>query len=491
MLRRRLGWLGAATWCGLAWWLVVIALVTLVPLYGIDLAVPAETRSETCSLDYGGPAPEGFWIFSGGQRLLNTALFVPAGALLVLAAARWRIGWVMAPLGLLGSAAYSLAIELRAARAGADRPRLRRHRLRRQRDRRGDRVRDRAAARGGTAALARPRWMTASLTVMPPAPRPEPRPNPRPNVAAIPSYVAGKPPVPREGLTVYKLSSNENPYPPLPGVVEAATEAAERMNRYPDMGNAELYAALSAKLGVPVEHLALATGSVALIYQLVQAFCEPGDEVVYAWRSFEAYPIAVTAAAATSVRVPVAADGRHDLDAMAAAITDRTKVVLVCTPNNPTGPAVTQAELDAFLAKVPPHVLVVVDEAYVEFVRMADPIDGIATYRCHDNVLLTRTFSKAYGLAGFRVGYAVGPARDRGGAASGLAAVRRLERRAGGRGRVPRRGGPTAGAGRRAGRRARPGRVRAARRRVGRAGAAGQLRLVRPRGAHDRVRRRR
>ncbi|HEX6150702.1 histidinol-phosphate transaminase [Nocardioides sp.] len=239
---------------------------------------------------------------------------------------------------------------------------------------------------------------------------PDQRPQPRPNVASIPSYVAGKPSVPREGMTVYKLSSNENPYPPLPGVLAAATEAAARMNRYPDMGNADLYGALSDKLQVPAEQLALATGSVALIYQLVQAFCDPGDEVVYAWRSFEAYPIAVTAAAATSVRIPVTADGRHDLDAMAEAITDRTKVVLVCTPNNPTGPAVTQAELDAFLAKVPPHVLVVVDEAYVEFVRMPDPVDGLATYRSHENVLVTRTFSKAYGLAGFRVGYAVGPA---------------------------------------------------------------------------------
>ena len=234
-------------------------------------------------------------------------------------------------------------------------------------------------------------------------------PQPRANIADIPPYVAGKPPAPREGMTVYKLSSNENPYPPLPGVVEAAAAAAGRMNRYPDMGSSELYAALSEKLDVPTEHLALATGSVALIYQLVQAFCDPGDEVVYAWRSFEAYPIGVTAAAATSVKVPVLPDGRHDLDAMAAAVTERTKVVLVCTPNNPTGPAVTQAELDAFLAKVPSHVLVVVDEAYVEFVRMADPVDGIATYRSHDNVLLTRTFSKAYGLAGFRVGYAVGP----------------------------------------------------------------------------------
>lgn len=235
-------------------------------------------------------------------------------------------------------------------------------------------------------------------------------PQPRPNVADIPPYVAGKPPTPREGLTTYKLSSNENPYPPLPGVLEAATRAAEQMNRYPDMGSAALYAKLSDKLGVPTDHLALATGSVALIYQLVQAFCDPGDEVVFAWRSFEAYPIAVTAAAAKAVRVPVLADGRHDLEAMAAAITDRTKVVLVCTPNNPTGPAVSQAELDAFIAQVPPHVLVVVDEAYVEFVRMDDAIDGVATYRRHDNVILTRTFSKAYGLAGFRVGYAVGPA---------------------------------------------------------------------------------
>jgi histidinol-phosphate aminotransferase len=175
------------------------------------------------------------------------------------------------------------------------------------------------------------------------------------------------------------------------------------------MGNAALYDALAARLGVPTDHLALATGSVALIYQLVQAYCEPGDEVVYAWRSFEAYPIAVTAAGATGVQVPVTSDGRHDLDAMAAAITDRTRLVLVCTPNNPTGPSVTQTELDAFLAKVPPEVLAVVDEAYVEFVRMSDPVDGVATVRRHDNVVSTRTFSKAYGLAGFRVGYAVAP----------------------------------------------------------------------------------
>jgi histidinol-phosphate aminotransferase len=232
-------------------------------------------------------------------------------------------------------------------------------------------------------------------------------PQPRPHVSEIPTYVPGKPPVPRDGLTTYKLSSNENPYPPLPGVVAAAEASVAVMNRYPDMGSSALYTALSARLGVPPGDLAAATGSVALIYQLLSAFCDPGDEVVYAWRSFEAYPIAVTTAAATSVQVPVTADGRHDLKAMAAAVTDRTKVLMVCTPNNPTGPAVTQTELDELLAAVPSHVVVVVDEAYVEFVRMDDAVDGLATYRAHPNIVLFRTFSKAYGLAGFRVGYAV------------------------------------------------------------------------------------
>jgi histidinol-phosphate aminotransferase len=232
-------------------------------------------------------------------------------------------------------------------------------------------------------------------------------PQPRPNVAAIPAYVAGKPPTVRPGMTSYKLSSNENPYPPLPGVVEAAHRAVDVMNRYPDMGSSQLYDALATRLQVPVGDLAAATGSVALIYQLLSAFCEPGDEVVHAWRSFEAYPIAIAAAAATSVPVPVTAEGRHDLDAMVAAIGPRTRCVMVCTPNNPTGPSVTQTELDAVLAQVPEDVLVVVDEAYVEFVRMEDQVDGIATYRAHPNVVLFRTFSKAYGLAGFRVGYAV------------------------------------------------------------------------------------
>lgn len=236
---------------------------------------------------------------------------------------------------------------------------------------------------------------------------PQKTPQPRATVSAIPTYVAGKPPAARPGQQAYKLSSNENPYPPLPGVVEAAEKAVALMNRYPDMGNSALYAALAERLGVPATRLAAGTGSVAVLYHLLQAFCDPGDEVVYAWRSFEAYPIAVSATGAVSVQVAVTGEGRHDLDAMAAAVTDRTKVVIVCTPNNPTGPSVTDTELRDFLARVPSHVLVVVDEAYREFVRSEDPVDALALQEAHANVAVMRTFAKAYGLAGFRVGYLV------------------------------------------------------------------------------------
>ena len=236
-----------------------------------------------------------------------------------------------------------------------------------------------------------------------------PGPQVRPAIANIPAYVPGRPPAPRPGVTTYKLSSNENPNPPLPGVLEAALEAASAMNRYPDMGCTALYAALSERFDVPTTDLAAGTGSVAVLYHLLQAFCEAGDEVVYAWRSFEAYPIAVAVTGATSVRVPLTTDARHDLDAMAAAITERTKVVIVCTPNNPTGPSVGREELEAFIAGVPPHVVVVVDEAYREFVRTDDPVDAVALYRRHPNVVAMRTFAKAYGLAGFRVGYVVAP----------------------------------------------------------------------------------
>ncbi|TDW89416.1 histidinol-phosphate aminotransferase [Kribbella pratensis] len=224
----------------------------------------------------------------------------------------------------------------------------------------------------------------------------------------VAAYKPGRPPERSDGRPTYKLSSNENPYPPLPGVLAAATEAAAQMNRYPDMAAVDLLEALSDRFGVPVSDLAVGTGSVALLYHLLQATVAEGDEVVYAWRSFEAYPIAVQLTGATSVKVPLTAEARHDFKAMEAAITDRTKVVLVCTPNNPTGPVVRRDELLAFLDAVPSNVLVVIDEAYREFVRETDVVDGVELYRDRPNVLVLRTFSKAYGLAGFRVGYAIG-----------------------------------------------------------------------------------
>jgi histidinol-phosphate aminotransferase len=236
---------------------------------------------------------------------------------------------------------------------------------------------------------------------------PEPGVRLRAALDAVPAYKPGKPATEREGITAYKMSSNENPYPPLPSVLEVVRDAAGTMNRYPDMSVAGLTATLATSLGVPAGDIATGTGSVAVLAQMLQVTCEPGDEVVYAWRSFEAYPIVVALSGATSVQVPLDADARHDLDAMAAAITDRTRLVLVCTPNNPTGPAVHADELDAFLAKVPPDVLVVIDEAYLEFGRDDEAPDALALYRTHPNVAVLRTFSKAYGLAGLRVGYAV------------------------------------------------------------------------------------
>jgi histidinol-phosphate aminotransferase len=229
----------------------------------------------------------------------------------------------------------------------------------------------------------------------------------RETLDAVPSYQPGKPAVAREGATTYKISSNENPYPPLPSVLKVVANAATQMNRYPDMAVTELTDALADRLDVPRERLATGTGSVGVLAQVIAATCDPGDEVVYAWRSFEAYPIVVAIAGAVSVQVPLDANARHDLPAMAAAITARTRLVLLCTPNNPTGTVVHQDELDAFLDKVPPQVLVVLDEAYVEFVTDDQAADALASYAGRPNVAILRTFSKAYGLAGLRVGYAV------------------------------------------------------------------------------------
>ncbi|WP_431043229.1 histidinol-phosphate transaminase [Streptomyces sp. P1-3] len=222
----------------------------------------------------------------------------------------------------------------------------------------------------------------------------------------IPTYKPGKPAA-EGGPAAFKLSSNENPYPPLPGVLESAARAAASFNRYPDLMCSGLMAELSERFEVPVTHLATGTGSVGVAQQLVQATSGPGDEVMYAWRSFEAYPIVAQVSGATSVRVPLTDAEVHDLDAMAAAITDRTRLIFVCNPNNPTGTVVRRAELERFLDRVPSDVLVVLDEAYKEFIRDEQVPDGIDLYRDRPNVCVLRTFSKAYGLAGLRVGFAV------------------------------------------------------------------------------------
>jgi len=229
----------------------------------------------------------------------------------------------------------------------------------------------------------------------------------RPAVLGLPVYVAGRPAPTGPGGVAYKLSSNENPYPPLPGVLAATARAVEQMNRYPDMGNVAMTAALADRLGVPGAQLAFGTGSVAVLYHLLQATCSAGDEVVFAWRSFEAYPIAVELTGATAVPVPLGPGAVHDLDAMRAAITPATRAVLLCTPNNPTGPALDHAAVTAFIDGVPDDVLVVVDEAYVEFVTAPGAVRGLEVLVGRPNVVVLRTFSKAYGLAGFRVGYCV------------------------------------------------------------------------------------
>ncbi len=239
--------------------------------------------------------------------------------------------------------------------------------------------------------------------VSPDPTRPD-RVSPRPAVASLPAYVPGARPADDRS---HKLSSNENPYPPLEPVREVIADAAGRVNRYPEMYADTLVAALGERFGVGSAGVVASTGSVAVLSHVLQAFCEPGDQVVSAWRSFEAYPILVRLQGAEHVRVPLASGARHDLGAMAEAVTDRTRAVLVCTPNNPTGPAVHHGELAAMIDAVPEHVLVVIDEAYTEFVTDPLAADGPALFAEHPNVVLLRTFSKAYGLAGLRVGYAV------------------------------------------------------------------------------------
>jgi histidinol-phosphate aminotransferase len=205
----------------------------------------------------------------------------------------------------------------------------------------------------------------------------------------------------------FKLASNESPFGPLPSVAKAIIAAAAEINWYPDNTAAALTEAIARRYDVPATHIALGCGSVGVAQQLLAAAAEPGTEVLYAWRSFEAYPILVALTGAADVRVPLR-DETHDLAAMAAAITPRTRVIFVCNPNNPTGTVVRTAELAEFLGQVPPDCLVVLDEAYTDYVRDPGVPNGIDLYRDYPNLAVLRTFSKAHGLAGLRVGFLIG-----------------------------------------------------------------------------------
>jgi histidinol-phosphate aminotransferase len=244
-------------------------------------------------------------------------------------------------------------------------------------------------------------------------------------VAELTPYEPGKPveEVQRElGLErVVKLASNEGPFPPFPEALDAIARAAAESNRYPDGGAYALRAALAQRYDVAFEQVAVGAGADGLIDGVAQAFLDAGDEIVCGWPSFPSYVIDALKLGATPVCVPLTAN-RYDLGAMLDAITERTKVVYVCHPNNPTGTMNTRAELDAYFGSVPDHVLTVLDQAYREYVDEAEYPDGIDEYfRSGSRVLVVRTFSKIYGLAGLRVGWGVGGTE----VVSALAKVRR------------------------------------------------------------------
>lgn len=230
------------------------------------------------------------------------------------------------------------------------------------------------------------------------------QPSLRAEVSSLPAYVPGSR---AEAAAMAALASNESHFEPLPSVLRTVFDAARTMNRYPDTSSLALRERIAGNLAATVDEVTVGPGSLGVLSQIISAFCRPGDEVIFPWRSFEAYPILVQLAGATSIPVPLRRDEGHDLEAMLDSLTERTRVIIVCTPNNPTGVPVSHGELDEFLGRVRSDILVVIDEAYIEYATAADTPDSLALYRRYPNVCLLRTFSKAYGLAGLRIGYAL------------------------------------------------------------------------------------
>lgn len=226
----------------------------------------------------------------------------------------------------------------------------------------------------------------------------------RPEILTLPAYKQGRP----APANAFKLSSNENPFETPEWVTKAMAEAS--VSRYPESTSRTVRERLAADWTCDVDEVIVGAGSVSILYQLIEAVAGPGDNIVFAWRSFEAYPWIATVAGADAIRVPNLPDHRHDLDAMVAAVTDRTRAVILCTPNNPTGAAITTEEFHAFVARIPDDVLIILDEAYAEFSHEPDIVCGKKVTGAYPNVVTLRTFSKAYGLAGLRIGYGIGPA---------------------------------------------------------------------------------
>jgi histidinol-phosphate aminotransferase len=224
-------------------------------------------------------------------------------------------------------------------------------------------------------------------------------------IARLPSYpVAGGY---GEQATLVRLASNESPYPPLPEVRAAIERALGTLNRYPDPSNSLLRRRLSDRYGVPQSRIAIGNGSCDILLAAGEALLEPGAELVYAWPSFSVYPHLGAASGAREIRVALDGEERHDLPAMLAEITVATRLVLICNPNNPTSTALPLSEIAAFLDQVPPHVCVILDEAYCEFNLLEDPDASIDLLDHHPNLILLRTFSKVHGLCGLRVGFAL------------------------------------------------------------------------------------
>jgi histidinol-phosphate aminotransferase len=236
-------------------------------------------------------------------------------------------------------------------------------------------------------------------------------------LARIPGYQAGVPtgqaPEAIAGGDIAQLASNESPFPPHPKVIEAIERAAGVMNRYPDPGATLLRRRIAERYETEPGRVAVGNGSCEILLAAGEALCEPGDEILYAWPSFSMYPFMPALTGAREIRVPLAEGGVHDLDAMAAEVTAATQLLLVCNPNNPTATHIPATEIAAFCERVPTHVTIALDEAYVEFQTHDDPDATVDLLDEFPNLVVLRTFSKCYGLAGLRVGYALGSAKFR------------------------------------------------------------------------------